>query len=1323
MTLSELLLPHEERGVALLLAADRSQRIAATAARLERRAAEIATQRHHGVPDAAEAALDVVKAWVRATSSTRAPTRLGRDWMEFLVDQCEQGPLGRATLDELFRALEDEVATDLTDPDRAWLLAQRVATLRFLDEHGDRTTGAHSAGHLARIVATGVQGVTTALGMEAPPADELASALETAVGRWVASTRRLDSDGARFVTLDLLYRELLLRFPGTSVACWHFVWTRLDQELGERMGRAPHGWTTALEAVERATEAYAALEAWPEVAREQGVADSLVGLVGTLTLLQAARGDTARLARSLDLAALIARSQGIDFDDLAHTTNERLRGHLERHQIDPLVDGILRVGRLVAGAHARVRAEDHVADVTRAAASNLAEGLQGSNAADRMDGLLRAIVGAAVRATSWTDDARARRRHFRAILALELGAGRRPEWHRYREFTPLLQRALNDHPDAEPLLQLVAQLPACVAAARDTQLGWAAGRIESIARREAGAGAEALTDATRLLAVGLRIVSPVEAASWMVDAWLDTLPDAAQLDPRAVRRAFADLEALARTGANEPVQEALSALSAVLPGVLAGCVLPGLGFRIATLASDTTFDTLPAYGSDLGEVGHAACVRDNGLTLATLARILRARTPDPAGALWTWWSASVDTYITSRPPGLFEANLRGLLHGLDTLLGDAEATVCAQVLTAMYRDGLAVELGTDQDARSVLPRTYPAVGARWTALFGPLSTPDVVQRLPAARATALAAAAELEALGQPLRAYLSQVRATSDPEFAAAASLRALADVLDRHPPDLVFDALDALVDHGPPASDAGARAWWTALLAPFVRAAEDALLGRTLATHASPIAAAVASRLAGDGPDAQARCARDQGLVLSFLGRQLGRSPTAHVALEVGRYLAMGVAPFVGYDATTWRRVWAEVGRALAPHLPAPGRAAWARWQAQLDGLADLLPELGPLGREILHAEDVVLAEQRDEDQRWRELVCSLVVAVGTPGDAPVPTAHLLQRLCLIDPVLAELDASSWPERSEALVDFLSGYLPAVFHGRVRAVCSQVHVELLNHDRLADTGHRTLSAWVAGCSAHPAARALWLGDMLCRLPTTGALRTPEDLVVGQLTGWSLPDPADLRQGLITLDAAEAFETRIAPREARKGLLSWFSRGLPAPSDDDQQALRAWIRAIARGEALGRPDATRDTFRLASRLGHPECLEPLLAGLCDTVPDALRTVATRASAAAPRASLGHALASGALDLPGWAASDGSLPDTVRLDLDDLARTWTARCAGWVASERPRPPHDPATAPWLRRLVGSDPLRQALPSVGAREAFQALVDDEASADPATRGATA
>lgn len=1276
MSLTEILLPIEHRGLPLTIAADRGASLAQRTAAIEGAAITAAQALQPDINSVDVSKL--VVAWMRAVESSRPPQRLGRDWPEYLTRLRHTNTVAESTVTAVLRVLVDEGSRDLCDPDRAWLVTHYVTSVKFIHAARQRAQIYSYATQISATVGERMARTASGLDMEdAPKAFEVAAAVERALTSWANAGRIVCHAGSDWLALNAFITEVVQVLDDPPEMWWHFLWANLDRELTERAGSTPHPLSRVLDRLAMGVPVYAALRAWPLVAMAEGTPDALRDLAQALTLMSDGTVDQLDLALAIGEEPLSRVASDYDLTRLAFQTRESMRRTLERHQIDPLIRAIDQITAMTKSHEHSEALTRQLADGVRALALVLAEGLKGSTAADRMEQLLRGTLGAAIRAACNSDAPRTQQALFRQLVSNELGAGNRPEWRRYREVLPGLRRLLADaaHPLAGRASELIGQLDPLLAFSRACPVDWADDACERHGGSQPGATPQRLGDLFRWLNVNHRVHNAYDAAhaAWM--GWSLTVPDPSQIDADAVHAALAKIAAdLAEHSASNDLVQALQQQAAA---ALAGVQLPALSWRLATFTADQVFDALPEYADRVSATGHASCIRDNAMTLNALGRILYYRRPDPSEALWGWWSVSVEPYLANRPAGMFPQNLAGLANAIHTLMSAKEGTLVTKVLRDVYQSYLNVDLEIAREqGRPTKPRPYPTLGPHGQAIFGRAPNPMLARRLSwVADEGSLSAVDVPKCVSTAVRAYASALMNAAVPEVALQRAARPILDAVL----EIGSAQLDLALCRVGDASPAGAApldgVYWRAVLTPLRQGAADIAVGYAMLTHAPTVARIVASALAHrDLPTAEnfvSRCARDQSLFLAFVGRQLSSGQSVTGALEASRFLVMAVAPFVSYDASTWRLVFTATERALWPYLDLVGRAALVRFMRQLSALAEMLPALHAIGESALHAPEVIFSESPDEDQRWRELVASLLAVIATGPGAYYAPSVLVQRLVLLDPVLGGETSASWPERGAALAAFLCQKLPDAAGPRIRAVIDEILVQLMNVERGNAVASRGLATWSALESGHPFARPMWQADLLIRAQSSSGLRTPEDLFVTQATGWALPEPRVIEATGQALVEVLSFDRDIELRAAKRGgILGWFDKAPPALSSDVQAAIRLWMRSSTVATTLGFTSATETLQDLVPLV--PEAIGPLalLGGIADHGPGAARTLAADAINAATDAWLAQRLLSEPeVIAEGWVngASPQWVSDHERCvrDLTFLVLKIGAHRAGWT----------------------------------------------------------
>ncbi len=1320
----DLFLPADRQGVCAQAAADRLTRARARLPAVERDLVAWVQLLAADDERAKRTVLATARAFVNAVGAPRQPTALGREWTEHLAKVNQDAGAAKGLLSEVLERMVDQIIPDLSDPARAWIVTHSVATQSFIVASSQRMGLERVISRVARQTADKVTATATALDLLGCPDRALVSGqIETALAEWCKDARSLSTPVASVAATASFVEHLVQRIEAPT-SWWHFLWSLLGHSIGQRIGRWDHVLSGPIARMAQATPYYGVLRSWG--AADLTTSRILRQLVSVVCVLSRDKvPDQLEWLPMLDRAA-VARTLGhIDLETLRHSTREALRHDHERHHIDPLTDTLVRVERWVAGSKRSTQVLTELGPRMRDAALIFAEGQQGSDAADLQESLLRSLIEGAVLAETASTDERCQRAMMRQHLVFELGVGRLAIWRRYREIMPAIRRAVNESQiaDDDPFLPLVALIDSGVNAARDCPVQWGDEHAARHARDRPGCDQASLRWALRAMAVGVRLGGAFEAAERAFDAWEPRLGHDAAFDCASIHATWNGLtHQVHETQPPRAIRAALTRVVEFMPSVLGGLVLPHRAWLLSTRASDEVFERLPEYASQVGEAGHTSCVRDNAFTLLALGRVLRRREADPVLAMWSWWSASVDAYLSTRRDDLFRANLVALRSGLRALLEGAEGQLASSVLTKMYSEHLGIEekLVRD-DRRRVTPRPYQAHGPHWAGVLGRDAASAQVRHEGAAQMDAWATAAELQReTRQLLCNWAKALDRTADPEESLDRNLSAIVECARQLGTEALISDLDRLEAQGVVGVGASAFPFWSGALQTLRRRIQDVGLGQRLEHSVTQVATHVADALAefapSDNPEQRIdKCVRDQTILLSFMARSLQTRTASLTALEVGRFLVMGVAPFVRYDAATWRMVWTGMRGAMWSECTSNERDALQRWVEQLAAMADGLPHLAQVGRDVFHADGVVLAEEPEIDRQWRELIAGLLAAAITDADAPTPPSALVQQLLLVDPILGDETADTWPDRGQSLSTFLSELVPEPIARRVSAVSDEVLVGLMCIERLRALPARSVGTWAAVMSGHRRARSLWLAELAARASTGAGLRTPEDLAVSQATGWALPDGSRLRNDVRQVAAVLDLRGPIPLSAQKRSMWSWFKSTTPTadPSETDHQAALSWLRRHASAGAIDGPGGDDALLVYVRSLGDGVDGSRLLGGLVDMVPDELSRGVAEAAQSVPATSLAARLMADPEGLAeAWVAPGGPMgsrrPACVR-DLSILLVQVAGALLGRSAHS-PRAFYEHQVLPFLRdetrsvvsALLSAGPARVG-PMLGPGEA--------------------
>jgi len=995
----------------------------------------------------------------------------------------------------------------------------------------------------------------------------------------------------------LFLERLVTQYP-MPYRFWELLLLKLDNWLQIKAGKKPrHALTDCIEALLASAPRfdfirYLGLEVIPRFQfPDAPLGKLLLVLVGLQAdsegrLLQ-------RFLREIDLQAW-HRALPVSLAELQRLHGEAIDGarpHWERFQLDWLTEAVASLEAFLGACEQFDRLLAETGAEQERFCALMVEGLTDSGGTQRTQRLLGAIIREAVNAASLSSNILLARDLFRSRLALRIDRQKDGFfWKKYKEISLALQRF---EPSSEParaffqrLLPLYGGLDGVAQDTLQSSYNWFddAVPMEDVA----GAGADRVLVTLRMLAV-FRRTHQSRQAVLELKAWYSLVfaPfDSHSPDPQAPARLFTTVAGSLESSVKNPgCLTLLREFIRELPGVDLGQRLMREASGIAVTATSQMARQCPDFVKLVGKKGIQEAAGDNRYVLFKVAQLMVAPREEPRRQLLWWWGVAVAPYLATYHRQAYRHNLANLHQLLHEKLPDAEARIASSLVRGVYQEALGISLKTtettERTAAGGSGQPFHALdlqGPVWERLFrSDRPMPHGVESLE----QAIPDLTGQQAIRQCLEAFLGCLRRHGDEEMAWGEiqnHLKTESQVLGTAALEQQWRVMLARL---PTVLGSEAAGFWTQMLAHGPMVIRQVGIGARLAPQVAALAEDWQNRLRQVlGESALEH--RLQGFHLDSLLHMLVQTwqeqPPGLAVLNISRYLVEVMAARVVFSVQEWRLLWLCLEETLIAHLDTAESLGLHRWVAQLDALSDQLPAIAPLSREVFASSESVLAETRQAEQRWRQCLGALLAAAATPQDAPVTGQYLVQRLVLGSPVFDTETASSWQERqvllSEAFPEVLSGALGRVIadrHDEIRRILDALS-PLARTQRL-----RGIDLQYALLNATADCRVLWLQD-LCFRHRTGDESIPasHDLVVAQISGWTIPDMEALAKCAAEHAAACEFREDVRVVMKRWGGLS----GTPVTlSAQQQEELHLLLRFMVLRRGFGSTETHASEMR------------------------------------------------------------------------------------------------------------------------------------------------
>ncbi len=954
--------------------------------------------------------------WERAGIEGLMPSPLGkrfvRAWMESarraavdedfglpgILESSDVGQLPPAEFwSQILLPLSDALSAGLPDAAAvrglAWLtsagtLHQAQVLVRGMSVQAG-SLASQVAVEMERACPLGVDGLPLAV-------PELRRALQGFLGEVASQSARDGLAALQFRVMMAFERRLLLEYRLPSDG-WGLLLLKLRQQLRSLAGRHPSDelggvfglLDLAVGRFEVARLVYDCLRADSEVTAEQAQC------VAAFILLEAAPSHpvATRIYSQLQPASL-AGLTGLVANLAKQPWYLRLKPHFERAQLDGVREAATRIEQLAGFGESWRLVREEFGESWVRLSEDLAQGLRGEERARQLAALIEELAYRALWAVRVCSGAGAARQWFVDSLTAQLGLDPSVDvWRKAPQIAAALAKQLGGA--GEKVLQpgwmagLFGAVTERLKLARETPVRWAVDlqpSLELVGAEGLGRATElGLVRAFRQMAVSLWWAGEEGAAAswrgWFAQA---LLPGSGELASESLAVHWESLWEEAVAAAEGAQSAALGGLCRELrEGQAAFFAVASLRQEVAGIAeavADHVFRVLPEYAERVGEAGLVSCRRDNTLTLLELCSILESDAEDPVLALTEWWSVVVGSYLATRPPHLFEANLDGLFEALTGRLGEGAGRYLFQFVEGAYRENLGVSCraarrpvvraGAGRWWRSAARRCSADLG-RELGLSAELLRLAVLESLEDSEVMELTGAAipllpkfqaALWQLGDgwlaaaACREELSALRRVAGTGAAVFALRRIESHLLRRY-----FDSgVMFLATHLPALASVvtqqGLGERWVASVDGVAKR-----LGELLPAHFPELFAGLAPGEVGS------KCERDQRLVLEHWGRCFSEGSGPLLWVNGLRYTFELLLPFVQYPEAVWAFLAQMTERLMAPTCDAVEHLELVAWASTMERAAGGLAVKSRLCRELFAEGSYVFVPRPQEEGELR--------------------------------------------------------------------------------------------------------------------------------------------------------------------------------------------------------------------------------------------------------------------------------------------------------------------------------------------------------------------
>jgi len=575
-------------------------------------------------------------------------------------------------------------------------------------------------------------------------------------------------------------------------------------------------------------------------------------------------------------------------------------------------------------------------------------------------------------------------------------------------------------------------------------------------------------------------------------------------------------------GAFEPSLQAVSAAVKIIRAAP----------ELADAASAVVLREFPEYADRIGETGCAATRRDNFFTLLRLAQVLGGPNATPKDKMIWWWLSTIGVYLRNRDQSVMQGNLRALVEALLPYLTVKEHMQSAEILSAVYRKGLAIDIPRDLASGEVLNfRAFSERGPMWLEAFtiardAPSHHFSVSQWLAEANDAGGVSAAGLSAELTFVRALWTRFdanwKASGDPYIAWSELAPYFAEAIRTVGASRLQRAWIAqmrVFDLG------GDRAIYHLLLIRGLEHLQLTAFGIALKQRAAALAVTM-SKLAFVLPETPSDRAahfvqkgeRDLALMLKTLADGCVSIDQGIASLNAGRFLIECILPNVRYSALSWQRLWCVAIEELMPDLGDAEAAGARRCFALLAAVTRHAETFRSIGQALFTPSAPIFSDDPAQELAWRSCLGGILVSIAA-ADAEQGGESMAQSLALATPLFEKNAVGFWqdariPLRS-LLAPLLSPKLLIVTDKVFKAIERTLVAEQVFQGAPASAA---LDIAFSLRSANPDSHLLWRTDRLTRVRFEGlSTPLPGDLTVSRATGWLCPDMVSFRHAIAHL--------------------------------------------------------------------------------------------------------------------------------------------------------------------------------------------------------------
>ena len=610
-----------------------------------------------------------------------------------------------------------------------------------------------------------------------------------------------------------------------------------------------------------------------------------------------------------------------------------------------------------------------------------------------------------------------------------------------------------------------------------------------------------------------------------------------------------------RTNAHWHASQLTQLMTAFEPSLLkvaAAVKISRVAAALADQASTAVLQAHPDYAKRIGQTGCDATRRDNYFTILRLAQVLGGANPEPKESMIWWWLSTIGVYLRNRDQPVMQGNLRAILQALAPHLQVEEQLICSDILSAVYRKGLAINIPRDLSNGSALNfRPLTERGPLWRSAFAmrripaphhPLLSAYLLERAASsAEAHAVLAlwqqfAARWQALGDPLLIWSELTTECAQAIRALGASRLQTAWIAELQ---ALRAAPDCAIHH--------------LLLVQGLERMQLLAFGLSLAPRVHALASMMSNTAFAlpETPPAQGawfahKGQRDLVLLLGTLADGCISNDSGLAALNAGRYLLECILPYVPFSAPSWACVWGVALAELLPALGTPEMAGAKHCLALFGALTQHAETLRAVGLVLFAPSLPVFSEDPAQEADWRAFAAGLLVAT-VAVDAELSGEALAQNLALATPLFNEQAVAFWLDAKAPLCALFAAQLSPSLRAALDKACAAIDRTLSAEQVFQGApASSSLDLALALRTADPHAPALWRADRVTRVVREGLTTPlPGDLTITRASGWQCPEMLSIRRAIAHLSECAELEPSTSGSEQAFYLglrrLAWFT--------------------------------------------------------------------------------------------------------------------------------------------------------------------------------------